>query len=141
MVQLVEAPRYTPEGREFHSRWALWDFSLTQSFRPHYGPGIDSVSNKLVPGSRCVRTTLPPSLQPWVESRPHASATMDTERYKIRSPQWGAVLLAKFGQLPSSNPVLLERPTGLRLVKKFPALHGIRQFIIAFTRAHHLSLS
>ena len=23
-----------------------WDYSLTYSFRPHYGPGVDSASNK-----------------------------------------------------------------------------------------------
>jgi hypothetical protein len=47
-----------------------WNFSLTYSFRPHYGPGIDSASNKNeyqecflgVIGGRCVGlTTLPPS--------------------------------------------------------------------------------
>ena len=34
VVQMVEALRYKPEGRWFNS------------FRPHYGPGIDSASNK-----------------------------------------------------------------------------------------------
>ena len=29
-----------------HSRWGHWDFSLTESFRPHYGPGVDSFSNR-----------------------------------------------------------------------------------------------
>jgi len=23
-----------------------WNFSLTQSFRPHYGPGVDSASKR-----------------------------------------------------------------------------------------------
>jgi hypothetical protein len=27
--QLVEALRYTPEGRRFDSRWCYWNFSLT----------------------------------------------------------------------------------------------------------------
>jgi hypothetical protein len=44
--QLVEALRYKPEGRGFYSRWCHWDFSLTQSFRPHYGTGVDSASNR-----------------------------------------------------------------------------------------------
>lgn len=30
----------------FDSRWGHWDFSLTESFRPHYGPGVDSVSDR-----------------------------------------------------------------------------------------------
>ena len=37
--------------------------------------------------------------------------------------------------------VLLEKLTGSQLVKKFPAFHGIRRFITAFTTARHLSLS
>ena len=39
VTQLVEALRYKPEGRGFDSRWC-------QSFRPHYGPGVDSTSNR-----------------------------------------------------------------------------------------------
>ena len=35
----------------------------------------------------------------------------------------------------------LEKPTGLQLVKKFPAFHGTRRFITALTSVHHLSLS
>jgi hypothetical protein len=46
VVQLVEALRYKPEGRGFHSRWCHWNFSLTQSFRPRYGPEIDPVSDR-----------------------------------------------------------------------------------------------
>ena len=46
VAQLAEALRYKPEGRGFDSRWCHWNFSLTQSFRPHYVPGVDSVSNK-----------------------------------------------------------------------------------------------
>jgi hypothetical protein len=44
----------------------------------------------------------------------------------------------------SLNPwstVLLEKPTGLQLVKIFPAFFGTRRFITAFTSARHLSLS
>jgi len=37
--------------------------------------------------------------------------------------------------------VLLEKLTGLKLVKKFPAFYGTRRFITAFTSARHLSLS
>ena len=37
--------------------------------------------------------------------------------------------------------VLLEKLTGLQLVKKFPAFHGTRRFITALTSARHLSLS
>jgi len=34
--------------------------------------------------------------------------------------------------------VLLEKPTGLQLVKKFPAFHGTRMFITALTSVRHL---
>ena len=37
--------------------------------------------------------------------------------------------------------VLLEKLTGLELVKKFPAFHGTRKFITALTSVRHLSLS
>ena len=46
VAQLVEALRYKPEGGGFDSRWCHWNFSLTYSFRPHYGPGFDSASNR-----------------------------------------------------------------------------------------------
>ena len=36
--------------------------------------------------------------------------------------------------------VLLEKLTGLRLVKKFPAFYGTRRFITALTSVRHLSL-
>ena len=45
MAQLVQALRYKREGCEFDSRGCLWNFSLTY-FRPHYGPGVDSASNR-----------------------------------------------------------------------------------------------
>jgi len=37
--------------------------------------------------------------------------------------------------------VLLEKLTGLQLVKKFPAFHGTRRLITALTSVHHLSIS
>ena len=46
VAQLVKVLRYKPEGRGFDSRWCHWNFSLTYSFRPYYGPGVDSASNR-----------------------------------------------------------------------------------------------
>jgi hypothetical protein len=46
VAQLVEALCYELERRGFDSRWCHWDFPLTLSFRPHYGPGVDSASNR-----------------------------------------------------------------------------------------------
>ena len=46
VAHLVEALRYKPEGHGFDSQWCHWNFSLTYSFRPHYGSGVDSASNR-----------------------------------------------------------------------------------------------
>jgi hypothetical protein len=43
--------------------------------------------------------------------------------------------------LTPCSTVLLEKLTGLQLLKKFPALYGTRRFITAFTSARHLSLT
>ena len=43
---MVRALRYKPAGRDFDSRRCHWNFSVTYSFRSHYGPGVDSSSNK-----------------------------------------------------------------------------------------------
>jgi len=37
--------------------------------------------------------------------------------------------------------VLLEKITGVQLVKKFPSFYGNQRFITAFASARHLSLS
>ena len=51
VAQMVEALCYKPKGRGFDSRWFLWNFSLAKSFRPHYGPAVDSAPNRNeVPG-------------------------------------------------------------------------------------------
>jgi hypothetical protein len=42
---VVKALRYKPAGRGFDSRWCHWNFSVT-SFRSHYGPGVDTASNR-----------------------------------------------------------------------------------------------
>jgi len=44
VAQLVEALRYKPKGRGSIPN-IYWNFSLTQSFRPHCGPRVDSTSN------------------------------------------------------------------------------------------------
>ena len=45
IYKLVEKLRYKPEGSGLDSRWCHWNFSLTV-FRPPYGPGVGSASNK-----------------------------------------------------------------------------------------------
>jgi len=46
MAQLVEALHYKPAGCRFISWWCHWNFSLTQPFWLHCGPGVDSASNR-----------------------------------------------------------------------------------------------
>ena len=74
VAQVVETLRHKSEGRGFDSRWCHWNFSLTQSFRPNYGPGVDSASNINEyqeyflggKGGWCLElTTLPPSCADW----------------------------------------------------------------------------
>jgi hypothetical protein len=43
---VVKVLRYKSEDCWFDSRWCHWNFSLTYSFRSHYSPGVDSVSNR-----------------------------------------------------------------------------------------------
>jgi hypothetical protein len=38
--------RHKPEGRGFDSRWGHWNFLLLYSSWLHYGPGIDTASNR-----------------------------------------------------------------------------------------------
>jgi hypothetical protein len=52
------------------------------------------------------------------------------------------VLTSLLPYLPTPwSKVLLEKLTGLHLVRKFPAFYGTRRFITAITSARHLSLS
>jgi len=43
---VVKVLCYKSEGRWFNSRWCHWNFSLALSFRSHYGPGVESASNR-----------------------------------------------------------------------------------------------
>ena len=45
VVQLIEVLSNKPEVRGFDSRWCYYNFLLTYSFRPHYGPRVVSASN------------------------------------------------------------------------------------------------
>ena len=50
-------------------------------------------------------------------------------------------MLMKLGKLTPWCRVLLEKLTGLQLVKKFRAFYGTRRFITALASVRHLSLS
>ena len=58
------------------------------------------------------------------------------------SVEWNQLLLQSKCYLPTVwCRVLLEKLTGLQLVKKFQAFYGTRRFITALTNVRHLSLS
>ena len=65
----------------------------------------------------------------------HAHCMLDTYGYKHTFTICNTYLLTPWCR------VLLEKLTGLQLVKKFPAFHGTRKFITALTSVSHLSLS
>jgi hypothetical protein len=46
VAEVVEALCYMPESHRFDPDRGLQDFSLTYSFRPHFGPKINAASNK-----------------------------------------------------------------------------------------------
>ena len=43
---VVKLPCYKSEGCWFDPSWCHWIFIGTKSFRSHYGPGVDSPSNR-----------------------------------------------------------------------------------------------
>ena len=43
---VVKVLCYKSEGRWFDPSWCQWNFSLTKSFWSHYGPGVNSASNR-----------------------------------------------------------------------------------------------
>jgi len=58
-----------------------------------------------------------------------------SHKYSCFSCWWAHYLLTRW------CTVLLEKVTGLRLVKKFSTFHGTQRFITALTSIRHLSLS
>jgi hypothetical protein len=46
VAQLVGALHLKPEGCVFDTRLCHSNFSLTQSLLPHFGPGVESASNR-----------------------------------------------------------------------------------------------
>ena len=71
-----------------------------------------------------------------LKPRGHRDQQYRITKHRILSAQ----LICTYLITPWSR-VLLEKLTGLQLVKKFPALYGTRKFITAFTTTRHLSLS
>ena len=92
--------------------------------------------------SRDIATSYPSSqgFESWLMSTVWASYT---NRLPVRPRK--PVLLSPFFThqylLTPCCRVLLEKLTGLQLVKKFPSFHGTRRFITALTTVRHLSLS
>jgi len=54
---------------------------------------------------------------------------------------WVSVACSRWTLLTPWSRVILEKPTGSQLVKKFPVFYGTRRLFTAFIRARHPSLS
>ena len=63
-----------------------------------------------------------------------------TEMISVKFPTYFCSKLKFYLLIPWCR-VLLEKLTGLQLVKKFPAFHGTRRFITVLTSVRHLGLS
>jgi hypothetical protein len=127
---VVEALRYKPEGHGIDFRWCLWNFSLTYSFRPHYGPGVESASNRNEyqeyflggKGDRCVGLkTLPPSCAGCL---------------KIWEPQHPANLRAPQGLSWECLPCITRRSINNQryALKYTPPLFNILLYYILFNK-------
>jgi len=83
------------------------------------------------------------SRMPWfgVRLRRCTLGQIKRELAKIKFTDFHIMLLYITYLLTAWCRVLLEKLTGLQLVKKFPAFHGTRRFITALSSVRHLSLS
>ena len=74
-------------------------------------------------------------------SRPfHLPAPLRRRKMSVYIPLFTLAIPVNYLFTPWCR-VLLEKLTGLQLVKKFPAFHGTRRFITALTSVRHSSLS
>ena len=89
--------------------------------------------------SRCSRCS--ESLQPLVFQNTQVTPVLIWERLHDFFCKFVSCVLYFTYLLTPWCKVLLEKLTGLQLVKKFPAFHGTRRFITALTTVRHLSLS
>jgi hypothetical protein len=135
--------RYKSEGRWLDPRWCHGIFHWHKSFWLHYGPGVDSASNRneyqeyFLGGKfgRWVRlTTLPPFYADVKKSGnlnfPEPSGPPQTcNGTALPLPYLLTYLLTPY------STVLLEKLTGSQLVKKFRAFYGTRRFITALKSA------
>ena len=77
----------------------------------------------------------------WTIIDKHSTYSRRTNSYQPLGRGGSHSLLRLTYLLTAWCRVLLEKLTGLQLVKKFPAFHGTRRFITALTSVRHLSQS
>jgi hypothetical protein len=88
VAQLVEALRYKAEDRGFDPRLFHLNFSLTQSFQPHYGPGVDLARN----GNECQEYFLGGKVGRlvWLTTLPHSCADcLEIWVHQLPGSLWG----------------------------------------------------
>ena len=102
---VVKVLCYKSEGSWFDPSWCRWIFS---SFRSHYGPGVDSVSNRNEyqgyflggKGGRFVRLTILP---------PSCAVVMKSENFNFLEPS-GPFQACNGTDLPLPLPNVLKTP-------------------------------
>jgi hypothetical protein len=122
----VKALRYKPAGRGFDSRCCHWNFSVTYSFRSHYGPGVDSACNRNEyqvyflggKGGRCVTLT---------NLRPYCAAVMKSGNLNF---------LETSGPLQACNGTPLPLPLCISLFSNYKKLFKLRY--LTFRRRNFL---
>ena len=100
----------------YGSRRFMTAFTAFHRFIPHWNSSVESISYLLI----------------------HFNITLLSAP---KSPMYPAHTIYLTYLITPWCRVLLEKLTGLQLVKKFPAFHGTRRFITAPTSVRHLSLS
>ena len=127
----MQAPSSLYDNWEKKSTTKNWRSRL-QSFRSLY------LKNGCSCGEFWGGKAVPPSMRRWrghVVVMLRGGKTLGPRITTIRTGHLKTYLLSPWCR------VLLEKLTGLQLVKKFPAFHGTRRFITALTSVRHLSLS
>ena len=92
--------------------------------------------------NKCILILCTNSVSNIFHSRKKCSSEKSSTRFKsnLKGIQTPRTSKATYLLIPWCR-VLLEKLTGLKLVKKFPAFHGTQRFITALTNVRHLSLS
>jgi len=131
---------YKPEGHRFDSRWCHWNFSSTESFQPHYGPGVNSTSRrdeyrKYFLGVKAG------GAHGWQPYHNHVLTVMKSGSLKHLEPSW-LLQACKVIALPLPSLISVAHyitHTGWDIVVSIPNWYGLEGPKIESHRAHPAS--